>query len=90
MNIESEEVGRSIVVVKINGQTSSLRTRNRVKQNGPLFVLINDSTKNSKRLDQVLLQSITTNWFGWLKTSEIIISPNMKTDWKDYGNNKSW
>ena len=86
MNIESEEVGRSIVVVKINGQTSSLRTRNRVKQNGPLFVLINDSTKNSKRLDQVLLQSITTNWFGWLKTSEIIISPNMKTDWKDYGN----
>lgn len=86
MNIESEELGRSIVVVKINGQTSSLRTRNRVKQNGPLFVLINDSTKNSKRLDQVLLQSITTNWFGWLKTSEIIISPNMKTDWKDYGN----
>ena len=86
MNIESEELGRSIVVVKINGQTSSLRTRNRVKQNGPLFVLINDSTKNSKRVDQVLLQSITTNWFGWLKTSEIIISPNMKTDWKDYGN----
>ena len=86
MNIESEDVSRNIVVVKINGQTSSLRTRNRVKQNGPLFVLINDSTKNSKRLDQVLLQSITTNWFGWLKTSEIIISPNMKTDWKDYGN----
>lgn len=90
MNIESEEVGKSIVVVKINGQTSSLRTRSRVKQNGPLFVLINDSTKNSKRLDQVLLQSIATNWLGWLKTSEIIISPNMKTDWKDYGNNKSW
>lgn len=90
MNIESEEVSRNIVVVKINGQTSSLRTRNRVKQNGPLFVLINDNTKNSKRLDQVLLKSITTNWLGWLKTSEIIINPNIKTDWKDYGNNKSW
>ena len=59
-----------ILTVKKNGQTASLRTRNRVNYNGPDFEFI----ENSNRPGSILLKSLKTNWLGWLPENEIIIS----------------
>ena len=59
-----------ILTVKKNGQTASLRTRNRINDNGPDFEFI----ENSNRPGSILLKSLKTNWLGWLPENEIIIS----------------
>ena len=59
-----------ILIVKKNGQTASLRTRNRINDNGPDFEFI----ENSNRPGSILLKSLKTNWLGWLPENEIIIS----------------
>jgi hypothetical protein len=59
-----------IITINKNGQTASLRTRNRVNDNGPDFEFI----ENSNRPGSILLKSLKTNWLGWLPENEIIIS----------------
>lgn len=58
-----------ILTINKNGQTASLRTRNRINDNGPDFEFI----QNSNRPGSVLLKSLKTNWFGWLPQNEIVI-----------------
>jgi hypothetical protein len=58
-----------ILTIKKNGQTASLRTRNRVNDNGPEFQFI----ENLNRPGSILLKSIKTNWLGWLPENEIVI-----------------
>jgi len=58
-----------ILTINKNGQTASLRTRNRINDNGPDFEFI----ENSNRPGSVLLKSLKTNWFGWLPQNEIVI-----------------
>ena len=51
---------------------ASRRTKNRVNDNGPEFVLVDES--NAFCLDGkagVLVHSASTDWFGWLPTDEI-------------------
>ena len=72
------EIGDTIVV-KINGQTASKRTRNRVKENGPTFVVTKiDSVSLFPHIGQhvnaVLVSSTTTNWTGWFPAEEIVVS----------------
>ena len=55
-----------VVTIKINGQTASKRTRNRIKENGPDFEL-------KDRNNQTLLKSINGGWFGWLPDNEFVI-----------------
>lgn len=59
-----------IITINKNGQTASLRTRNRINDNGPDFEFI----ENSNRPGSILLKSLKTNWLGWLPENEIIIS----------------
>jgi|694.fasta_scaffold06631_23 hypothetical protein len=59
-----------ILTIKKNGQTASLRTRNRINDNGPDF----ESIENPNRPGSILLKSLKTNWLGWLPENEIIIS----------------
>lgn len=78
-----------LVLVKIDGQNASGRTRTRVKQNGPEFELIEPNNSKSVRSNQSLLKSTRTNWLGWLPNDEIKIT-NLTKDWNDYGNNNPW
>jgi len=59
------------VVVAVNGQTASKRTRNRVKEGGPEFSLVKRGSPQTFRKDSVLLRSPKTGWFGWLPLDEI-------------------
>lgn len=59
------------VVVSINPQAASKRTRNRVKEGGPDFTFVKRGTDNTFRCDSVLLRSPNTGWFGWLPLEEI-------------------
>ena len=58
-----------ILTINKNGQTASLRTRNRVNDNGPEFEFI----ENQNRPGSILLKSTKTNWLGWLPKNEIVI-----------------
>jgi hypothetical protein len=58
-----------ILTINKNGQTASLRTRNRVNDNGPEFEFI----ENQNRPGSILLKSTKTNWLGWLPENEIVI-----------------
>ena len=63
-----------IAVVKINGQTASGRTRNRIKNHGPVFEVRESTVKNSTRNGEVLLFSQKSKWCGWIPEREIFIS----------------
>ena len=54
--------------VKIDQNTATKRTRNRVKEGGPEF----DFFDNKNRADSILLRSPKTGWFGWLPLSEVV------------------
>lgn len=56
------------VVVAINHNAATKRTRNRVKEGGPNFEFF----ENTNRPDSILLRSPKTGWFGWLPKSEIV------------------
>ena len=61
----------TIVLAVVNGQTASKRTRNRIRKNGPRFILA--FPKNS-RPGEVFLKSINNRgWTGWIPENEIII-----------------
>lgn len=72
-----------VVVVKINGQTASKRTRNRVKENGPKFEFVKIALTHQTLALQggraVFLKSRTTNWIGWLPEREIVVSRSVTT-----------
>jgi hypothetical protein len=58
------------VIVTINGQTASKRTRNRVREHGDKFIAI----PNKNRDNQILLKGINDKgWNGWLPLNEIKI-----------------
>jgi hypothetical protein len=59
-----------ILTIKKNGQTASLRTRNRVNDNGPEFQFI----ENQNRPGSILVKSTKSNWLGWLPQNEIVIT----------------
>ena len=65
------------VMVKINGQTASKRTRNRVKENGPEFIVQKIGSAHLQLggvTPAILFASATTKWVGWLPKSEIVVS----------------
>ncbi len=77
--MESEMIELKVddaIVVKTNGQTASKRTRNRVKENGPLFTFVKADIIHTTDAGRhcVLLRSTTTKWLGWLPVNEIVVS----------------
>jgi len=65
-------------VVKINDveENASQRTKNRIQENGTLFILEEDKP-NSLLFGggrALLLRSLRTGWLGWLPTKEIIFN----------------
>jgi hypothetical protein len=80
--MESEMIELKVddaIVVKTNGQTASKRTRNRVKENGPLFTFVKADIIHTTDAGRhcVLLRSTTTKWLGWLPVNEIVVSRQM-------------
>ena len=67
----TEILDGSEVLVTINGQTASLRTRKLTRSQGPRFILVRRG--DDTRKGQVLLSSLTSKWTGWLPTKEILI-----------------
>lgn len=57
-------------IIKVNN-TATKRTRNRVKEGGPVFEFFDNA---HARPGELLLRSPKTQWLGWLPISEI--------DWK--------
>lgn len=53
---------------------ASKRTKNRIRENGPIFTFIKKGRAESLHPDSVLLRSERTNWFGWLPTHEVIMA----------------
>lgn len=59
------------VIVTINGQTASKRTRNRVREHGDRYIAIPNNNRNG----QVLLTGLSKpRWNGWLPLDEIHIT----------------
>lgn len=71
-------------LVKLSAKkTASQRTKNRIKENGPIFEL-KDVTNSTLLFDGdpgLLLLSKKTNWFGWL--------PEKELNW-EYYNDTNW
>jgi len=61
----------SEVLVTINGQTASLRTRKLARSQGSRFIVVREGDDDRK--GQILLSSVATKWSGWLPTKEIRI-----------------
>lgn len=57
----------AILHIWINPNTATKRTRNRVKEGGPLFQFF----ENKNRDGEILLRSEKTGWYGWLPLTEI-------------------
>ena len=55
------------VSIKINPAAASKKTRQRVKQGGPIF----EFYSNTNRADSILVRSEKTGWMGWLPLREI-------------------
>ena len=66
------------VIIKINGQKASKRTRNRVKEAGPEFLLIKTAYFDRFKTYSALVRS-PKGFFGWLPLNEIVIT-NKKGD----------
>lgn len=56
-----------IYSVTINPHAASVKTRRRIKQNGPLFEKID----KTKREDSIYLRSLKTKWEGWVPLAEV-------------------
>jgi hypothetical protein len=52
-------------------QTAGLRTKNRVRDNGPTFEMIKMDLVDGIDGASVLLRSESTGWFGWLPVMEV-------------------
>lgn len=57
------------ILVVINGQTASVRTRRLLRTHGPRFVLVRHGA--DERPKQVLLRSTLGKWVGWLPEREV-------------------
>jgi hypothetical protein len=57
----------AVYSVKINPNAASVKTRRRIKQNGPLFEKIDKTAKE----DSVYLRSLKTKWEGWIPLAEV-------------------
>lgn len=68
MSLSDVPVDTEMLVV-INGQTASVRTRRLLRTHGPRFVLVKHAT--DERPKQVLLSSVLGKWVGWLPEREI-------------------
>jgi hypothetical protein len=66
----NHQEGDELLVV-INGQTASVRTRRLLRQHGPRFVLVKYGT--DKRAKQLLFSSLLGKWTGWLPEREVTI-----------------
>lgn len=64
----NHQEGDELLVV-INGQTASVRTRRLLRQHGPRFILVRRG--DEQRPNQVLLRSLLDGWAGWLPEREI-------------------
>lgn len=60
-----------IITLKKNPQKSSGRTRNRINEAGPDFILV--KSEGPSRENEMLLRSLKTGWFGWLPKDEVIV-----------------
>ena len=60
-----------IVTLGKNHQKATKRTRNRINEAGPTFIL--EKEFGPHRQNEMLLRSLKTGWFGWLPKDEIII-----------------
>lgn len=69
-----------MMVVEVRSKLkASGRTKTRVKQNGPLFEILDNKVQNPPITDRVLLKSKKTGWFGWLPKDEIVT-----TEWEGF------
>ena len=59
------------VLITINGQTASKRTRNRIRDHGPRFLLTSNTSPHQP--DSVHIFSCSSKWSGWIAKREIII-----------------
>lgn len=60
-----------ILTLDKNHQKASRRTRNRINEAGPTFIL--EKENGHHRHNQMLLRSTKTGWFGWLPKDEVVI-----------------
>lgn len=60
-----------IITLSKNPHTASKRTRNRINEAGPNFIL--EKEFGPHRPDEMLLRSTKTGWFGWLSKQEVIV-----------------
>ena len=68
--------------VKITANSNaSLRTKNRIRDNGPVFMLekIVMNVLNFEN-ETLFLKSKTTNWCGWIPLSELEIEESNETN----------
>lgn len=68
----ADSLDGSEVLVVINGQTASVRTRRLLRTHGPRFVLVRRGVDD--RAKQVLLRSSLGKWTGWLPEREIKVA----------------
>lgn len=59
------------VRITINHHAASVKTRRRVKKNGPIFEWFD----NSSREGEIFLRAPLTGWTGWLPLAEIEMKP---------------
>lgn len=60
-----------IITLSKNPQTASKRTRNRINEAGPNFILEKEFRLHPP--NEMLLRSTKTGWFGWLPKQEVIV-----------------
>lgn len=72
---EDERVAEQALPVRVQpaNDNVSMRTKNRIREKGPLFHVIKTGTPQALGEPGVLLRSETANWLGWLPSSEITI-----------------
>lgn len=67
--------GNMKVIVKAN-KKASVRTKNRLRENGPIFIIITGPIKSNllkNDIESILIRSDKKDYMGWFPISEIII-----------------
>ncbi len=65
-----------LITLKCKTGASSLRTRNRLKEHGPVFEFI--KVRNPECFsgrEGILVRSQKTDWLGWIEKNEVSIDP---------------
>lgn len=61
-------------------KNASQRTKNRIKDNGPFFVIQDTEIRNPICLngqEGILIKSTTNDWLGWIPASEVKIGESL-------------